>query len=35
VTLKITCSDGREASITRSVCFSGGAGCILPDAGYN
>jgi hypothetical protein len=35
VTLKITCSDGREATITRSVCFSGGSGCIQPDQGYN
>jgi hypothetical protein len=35
VTLKITCSDGREDTETRTVCFLGGVGCIQPDIGYN
>ncbi len=33
--LDLLCSDGRDASLTRTICFGGGSGCIQPDIGYN
>lgn len=35
VTLELHCSDGRDAQKTRTVCWGGGSGCILPNVGPN
>ncbi len=35
VTLQLNCSDGRDAQKTRTVCWGGGSGCILPNVGPN